>query len=284
MRNRLRGGFLAAALGLAACSAAAPQPDPVAASKASPVMDRILQRGEIVIGTTGSQPPLNARDKNGELIGLEADLARLMAVSLGVKEKMIAMPFAELLPALQAGKVDVVMSGVTMTPERNKKVAFVGPYFVSGTSMLTRSQSVKALSDTGNLNNPKTRLAALRGSTSQRVVEDLLSKATLELVDGYDVAVERIIKGDLDALIADHLYCVLAALRNRDKGLTTLMRPLTFEPIGVALPPNDPLLMNWMDNFFLTLEGTGVLPDLTAAWLDDPAWLQDLGDTSDGAE
>lgn len=279
MRNRIRNCVLAAALGLAACSGMAPQAKPPTATNASPVLGRILQRGEIIIGTTGTQPPLNARDTNGELIGLEADLARLIAISMGVKEKMLAMPFAELLPALQAGKVDIVMSGMTMTPERNKKVAFVGPYFISGTSMLTRKESIKTLSDAKQLNNPKTRLAALRGSTSQRVVQDMLPEATLELVDDYAVAVDRVIKGEIDALIADHLFCILTALRHRERGLTTLLRPLTFEPIGVAMPPDDPLLMNWMDNFFLTLEGTGVLTDLTTHWLDDPAWLEDLADT-----
>jgi polar amino acid transport system substrate-binding protein len=67
----------------------------------------------------------------------------------------------------------------------------------------------------------------------------------------------------------------VAALRHRGDGLTTL-RPLTFEPMGIALPPNDPLLINWMQNFFLTLDGTGVLAEITARWLDDPAWLEDL--------
>lgn len=273
---RLQPFVLAAALSLAACTSMSPQAPPPAAVTASPVLDRILHRGEIVIGTSGTQPPLNARDSKGELIGLEADIARLIAASMGVKEKMLVMPFAELLPALQSGKIDVVLSGMTMTPERNKKVAFVGPYFISGTSMLTRQESIKDLSDAKQLNNPKTRLAALRGSTSERVVRDLVPDAKLELFDDYDDAVQRVIKKDIDALIADHLFCILAALRNKDSGLTTLMRPLTFEPIGIALPPGDPLLVNWMDNFLLTLEGTGVLADLTEHWLGDPEWVQDL--------
>jgi len=280
MRMRLHHFVLAAALSLAACAGMSPQAEPPAPSTASPVLDRILHRGEIVIGTTGDQPPLNARDSKGELIGLEADLARLIAASMGVKERMLAMPFAELLPALQSGKIDIILSGMTMTPERNKKVAFVGPYFVSGTSMLTRTESIKALSDPNQLNSPKTRLAALRGSTSERVVRDLVPNARLELFDNYDDAVQRVIKKDIDALIADHLFCILAALRNKDSGLTTLRQPLTFEPIGIALPPGDPLLINWMENFLLTLEGTGVLTDLTAHWLGDPAWVQDLDTTS----
>lgn len=279
MPNPNRIWTVIAALGLAACSSMTPKSAESPAST-SPVIDRITKRGEIAIGTSGDQPPLIARDKNGELIGLEADLARLIALSMGVKEKMIAMPFSHLLPALHEGKVDIILSGVTMTPERNMKVAFVGPYFVSGTSMLTRSASIDRMSDSSKINDPGTRLAALRGSTSQRIVQDLIPQASLELVDDYDDAVPRVISGEIDALMADHLFCIVAALRHRDDGLTTLVRPLTFEPMGIALPANDPLLMNWMENFFLTLDGTGVLAEITARWLDDPEWLEDLGDES----
>lgn len=277
----LRTFTLLAALGLAACGTMSPgASQPAASASASPVLDRIRERGEIAIGTSGNQPPLIARDKNGDLIGLEADLARLIALSMGVKHKMIAMPFAELLPALQEGKIDIVLSGMTITSERNMKVAFVGPYFISGTSLLTKEETISEMGDVDRLNEPSTRLAALKGSTSQRIVEDLLPKATLTVVPDYDDAVDMVIKGEVDALVADHLFCVLTALRHEGDRLTTLVRPLTFEPIGIALPPNDPLLTNWMENFFLTLDGTGLLTELTAQWLEDPGWLEDVDPAS----
>lgn len=277
----LRTFTLLAALGLAACGTMSPgSSKPDASASASPVLDRIRERGEIAIGTSGNQPPLIARDRNGDLIGLEADLARLIALSMGVKHKMIAMPFAELLPALGEGKIDIVLSGMTITPERNMKVAFVGPYFVSGTSLLAKEETISEMGDVGRLNEPSTRLAALKGSTSQRIVEELIPKATLKVVPDYDDAVDMVIKGEVDALVADHLFCVLTALRHDGDRLTTLVRPLTFEPIGIALPPNDPLLTNWMENFFLMLDGTGLLTDLTAQWLEDPGWLEDIDPAS----
>jgi polar amino acid transport system substrate-binding protein len=146
--------------------------------------------------------------------------------------------------------------------------------------MLTREELVDRMSDSSKINDPATRLAALRGSTSERIVKDLIPKASLESVDDYDDAVPRVINGEIDALIADHLFCIVAALRHRDDGLTTLVRPLTFEPMGIAMPANDPLLINWMQNFFMTLDGTGVLAEITTRWLDDPEWLEDLGEES----
>jgi polar amino acid transport system substrate-binding protein len=90
-------------------------------------MDRILQKGQLVVGITGTQPPLNATTKDGKIIGFDADIARLIATNMGVKVKFETMPFAKLLPALEAGQVDMILSSMTMTLERNLKFAFVGP-------------------------------------------------------------------------------------------------------------------------------------------------------------
>jgi polar amino acid transport system substrate-binding protein len=109
---------------------------------AAPVLDRILNKGELVVGTAGTMPPLNMTTKEGEIIGLEPDIARYMAKAMDVKIRFETMPFSELLPALEAGKVDMVLSSMTMTPKRNLKAAFIGPYFVSGRSFLTKLQTV----------------------------------------------------------------------------------------------------------------------------------------------
>ena len=86
---------------------------------AGPIFDDILKKGELVVGMTGDQPPLNAVSKDGDLIGLDADMARSIARSMNLKISFAKMPFAELLPALKSGKIDMIMSGMTMTPERN---------------------------------------------------------------------------------------------------------------------------------------------------------------------
>ena len=100
-------------------------------------LDRILQKGELRVGLTGDQPPLNMRSKSGSIIGLEVDMAEALAESMRLEVRLVPMPFADLLPALERGDVDLVISGVTITPARNARVAFAGPYFISGKSVLT---------------------------------------------------------------------------------------------------------------------------------------------------
>lgn len=270
--------FVACALiGLAGCATLGRGGTPApAVVTVAPVLERILTRGELLVGTTGSQPPLNATTKTGEIIGLDADLAEAMAEAMGVKLKLVPMPFADLLSSLENGKVDMVLSGVTMTPERNTRVAFVGPYFVSGKALLTKSKRVAATKDSGEINNPRMTVAALEGSTSQEFAERATPKAKLVLVKAYDRGVRMVIDGSVDALVADFTFCVATILRYPGENLATLVAPLTFEPLGIALPAEDPLLVNWTENFLLMLEGTGAMDDLRARWFDDGSWVTRL--------
>jgi len=95
---------------------------------AGPVIDRILKKKELVVGISGNQPPFSATSREGELIGLDAELAELIADAMGVKIKFEVMPFSELLSSLETGKVEMVLSGMTITPERNKS-CFRRPLF-----------------------------------------------------------------------------------------------------------------------------------------------------------
>ena len=87
-------------------------------SAESPVLDRVLKNRELRVATSATQPPFNAVTRDGRLIGLEVDLARLLAEAMGVDLSLTSMPFPDLLPALQEGKVDMVLSGISITPER----------------------------------------------------------------------------------------------------------------------------------------------------------------------
>jgi polar amino acid transport system substrate-binding protein len=252
---------------LAGCAAGATAPAP------SPGLGRIRANGELVVGTAASMPPLNMTTKTGEIIGMEIDLARAMATSMRVKLRLTPMPFADLLPALDAGRVDMILSGMTMTPERNMRFAFVGPYFVSGKSFLAKEATLTSAKGSADLNHPSMRLAALRASTSQIFVEQNMPKATLVLTKDYDEAINLVLADKVDAMIADFPICLLSVQRYPDRGLYALLTPLTYEPIGMALPGNDPLLVNWAQNWLRELEATGALDATRDRWFKNASWL-----------
>jgi polar amino acid transport system substrate-binding protein len=245
------------------------------AASAGPVMDRIIKKGELVVGTSGAQPPMTATTKKGEIIGLDIDISRAMADALGVKAKFVSMPFAKLLPALEAGQVDMVLSGMTITPKRNQKVAFVGPYYVSGKGILAVYEKYAALQEAKGLNTPEVTVAALKNSTSQKFAETTIPKAKLILTNSYEEAINLLFKSKIDVIVADYYFCAFTAYRYQNKGLISGKSPLTYEPLGIAMT-EDTLLINWVQNFMNILQGSGKLKEMGEKWLNAGPWIDEL--------
>ena len=246
------------------------------AANGGPILDRIQKNGELAVGMSGDQPPLNATARDGKVIGLEADIAARMASSMGVKLRLARMPFSELLPALSEGKIDLILSGMTMSPARNLKVAFVGPYYVTGKAFLTKKETFASLKNADGIDKPEYTVAALKGSTSQAYVEKVLPNAKLVATGNYDEALDLVIRDQATAMVADHHFCLVSAARFKEKGLATVTAPFTYEPIGVAMPDGDPLLVNWVQNFLVSLNGSGELVKMTERWFKDSSWLKEL--------
>ncbi len=239
----------------------------------SGVLQRIIKKGELRVGTSGTQPPFSVKSKEGTLMGYEVELAQLIAEAMKIKLKFVEKPFSELLPALEKGEIDVIMSGMTITPERNLKVAFVGPYILTGKSILAKSKRLAALDEMSEINRPRITVAALKASTSQSFVEKLAPKVKLVTTDDYETAVKMVLEDKADVMVADYTICLLSILRHPDADLATLETPLTIEPIGIALPARDFLFHNLIGNYLTALEVSGVLDDLETKWFKDGAWL-----------
>lgn len=236
---------------------------------------KIIDSGTLRVGLTGNQPPFSMKDKNDQLMGFDVDLANLIATSMELELEFVEMTFAELLPNLKEGKVDLVISGMTITPRRNSEVAFVGPYMISGKSILTNEKTLI------NATNPQDidadlRVVTLDGSTSEKFVESYMEHVKVELVQNYEVAIQKIINDESDVMVADYPTCAYAMLRYPDKGMVVLDRPLTIEPIGIALPYDDALFVNMMDNYIESLEATGILALMEEKWFENPYWLLEL--------
>jgi polar amino acid transport system substrate-binding protein len=242
----------------------------------SPVLDRIQQRGELVVGTAASMPPLNMTAKDGEIIGLDADLSRYLADAMEVTLRLEPVAFKDLLPSLEAGKVDAVISGMTMTANRNRRVAFVGPYLISGKGLLTRKAALAAITDPDAIDLADVRLTALAGSTSADFVRTVTPRAQFVPARDYDEAVKMVIDGRVDALVADQPICLISAARYPDRGLLAVMAPLTYEPIGIALPPNDALFINLVGNFLTDMQDSGTLELLKDQWFQTVDWWDQM--------
>lgn len=241
---------------------------------AQQVLASIIKKGELRIGMSGKQPPFSMKSKTGELIGYEVDLAKALAKNMGVELKLVEMPFSDLMGALKAGKIDGIMSGMTMTPERNLSALFAGPYLLSGKTILTKSSKVSEfMGDNAASSKKKFKIVSLKGSTSEEFVRKVMSKHEIIIVNNYEEGVDMVLADKADALVADKPICVISVLKNQGKDLVTSDEPLTIEPIGMALPPGDPQFLNLVVNYLASLQLSGTLPLLENKWFNDGAWM-----------
>jgi len=107
------------------------------------------------------------------------------------------------------------------------------------------------------MNAPDKTLVALKGSTSQRFVEKLIPNAKLILAEDYPQAVSMVRDDKAMAMVADGPICLVSVYRYPECGLHHTRQAPFVRTIGVALPANDPLLVNWVQNTILTVQRTG---------------------------
>jgi polar amino acid transport system substrate-binding protein len=245
------------------------------AAQAGDIMKGILERGEVRVGTTPDNPPLSLRSRDNKLMGYDIDLAAMLAGALGVKLSLVPLPFPELLPALSQGKIDLVISGMTMSSQRNTTYMFVGPYLISGQAILTHTATARHLTEPADLDRPEVTIAAAKGTTSLTAVRDLLPQAKVLEVDTQEEGLRAMLEGKAQVLVAEHSFCVVAAMRYGEQGLSILDKPFTFEPLGIALS-EDALLANWLDNFLSMLKATGRLEMLGQRWFKDASWMKEM--------
>ena len=236
----------------------------------------IKQRGTLVLGTSANMPSMSEK-RDGKVVGFDIDLARLMASGMDVKLEIKTLPFNGLLSAVESGDVDVVISNMTINPERNMRVAFVGPYMTSGKCVITKEENLAKAEAADDLNTSNTRLAALTGSTSAAFTRALLPNAKVTLVDDYESAVKMVNNDKVGGLLTDYPICLSILKTHPDAGFVSLFSLLTYEPVGIALAGNDPLFLNWTENFLTRVEGMGLLDELAMRWFGKA----DLSDSKD---
>lgn len=239
-------------------------------------VDRIVFNKVLRIGITGNQPPYSMESKNGKLMGFEIDLGNRLGSAMGVEVKFVQLPFSELFPAMESDKIDIIMSGMTMTTARNLNVAFIGPYITTGKSILTKSEKLATITDLAELDLKKFSIGVLKGSTSEDFAKEFLPAAKLVTVDNYEEAIDMVRSEELTFMLADYAECLYASLRYSVDNLQILNRTLTNERIGIAIPAGDPLFINILQNFLGEVDENGELAFMESRWFQSGTWLMDM--------
>ena len=199
--------------------------------------DKNVKTGQLLkIGICPNYPPIIYK-KNGKISGIEADLAQYVSDKLNSPVEFVELPFAELIPSVEKGEIDVVMSGLSLTEARKEKVRFVEPYFNIGQMALIKKSEEKRFSSFEGIYETTLKVGCQKGTTGEIFVKENMPKAKLVTFENPEKAIEALNAGSLDLFIGDAPY-VLNALNN-NKNLEALSWLLTTESLAWAMPQNE---------------------------------------------
>ena len=181
-------------------------------------------------------PPFETKDDAGNPAGIAVDFMQDFADQYGYDLVVENTAWDGLIPSLQTGKADCVISSMTITDERKKAVSFAGPYFVAGQDLMVRA-------DDHSINGPEDlngkRLCSVTGSTSAKVVKEKFAKE-VQLMEqpGYAECATALFSGIVDAVTTDDI--ILAGLASASRGkLRVVGKPFTQEYYGVGIKKGD---------------------------------------------
>ena len=240
-------------------------------------LNKIVQRGELIVGMEPGYMPFEMKDKRGRIIGYDVDMAKKMAKAMGVKLKLVPTAWDGIIAGLITNKYDIIMSGMTITQQRNLKVNFANPYIVVGQTVMMKKDLTSKIKHAKDLDKKEYTIATKLGVTGEIATRKFFKKAKIITFETEADAASEVLSGHADAMVYDQPYNILF-MSDKGKGkLIHLDTPLTYEPLGWAIRKGDPDFLNWLNNFLRQIKEDKVLnfhDKLYKKWLVDTVWLK----------
>ena len=240
-------------------------------------LNKIIQSGELRVGMEPGYMPFEMKDKKGNIIGYDVDMARKMAKDMGVKLTLVPTSWDGIIAGLITDKFDIIMSGMTITQERNLKVNFANPYIVVGQTIMMNKDLAATVKTAKDLDKPENTIVTKLGVTGEIATKKFFKKAKIVTFETEADAAAEVLNGKAAAMVYDQPYNVLfMSDKGKDK-LVHLDTPLTYEPLGWAIRKGDPDFLNWLNNFLRQSQEdkvVGFSDELYEKWLVDTSWLE----------
>jgi polar amino acid transport system substrate-binding protein len=239
----------------------------------------VLNTGTLRVGVT-LFAPWAARGADGELMGFEIDVAQQLAADMGVKAQLLAYEVERLVPALEAGEIDVIAAGLTITPDRALHVNFSEPYAESGIALATHLERTADVTDIGALDSEQYTIAAVEGSVGVELARRLWPRARVRVFESVETASGALLAGDVHAFIEDEPVPTFLALENPGVIDVPTTRPLLASRAGFAVAKGDPDFLAYLNAWITAHEADTWLPTTASYWFKSLRWRERLGDAT----
>lgn len=270
LKNLLKGACVALAL-LSGTVAATP------AEGQGKLIDQIKQRGKVIVGMS-SFVPWAMRDKEGNWIGFEIDVARKFATDLGVELELAPTAWDGIIPALNAGKLDIIIGGLSITPERQKSVAFTEPYSQSGVGVAANRTLNEGRKWPEGYDSADVTFTCKRGIMACQEIQKRFPKATLRQFDDTATAFQEVINGNAHASVSSEPAPTFYTLRNADTLFQPTKEYLLSGSEGMALRKDDADTIKTLNDWIAEQNASGWLKERHDYWFRTRDWADKVAE------
>ena len=218
----------------------------------------------LVVGMELAYPPFEMRDERGEPAGMSVDLALALGQALGRPVQIQNLPFDGLIPALKTGRIELIVSSLTATPERAASIDFSEPYLKTGLCLLAASRSdvrsVEDLSKTGRT------VVVKKGTTGHLYAARHLTAARVVVLDKETTAALEVAQGKADAFIYDQMS-TFKNWRKHPDSTRAVLEPFQTENWAMGIRKGNEALRTAVNTFLSDYKAAGGFERLGDKWL-----------------
>ncbi len=219
---------------------------------------------QLVVGVELASPPFDMTDEQNQPTGIDVELAQALAKSLGKELVIRNTAFDGLIPALQTGKIDLIISSMTITAKRSETIDFSDPYVHMGICLLVNAGSNIQKPD--DLNAPNRKVVVKNGTTGFFYAQDHLPQAQLLQVSESGACVLEVVQGKADAFIYDQ-FSVFQYQRQNPRTTRAVLEPLRREDWGIGIRKGNDGLKRQVNAFLADFRAQHGLETVAAKYL-----------------
>ena len=239
------------------------------------VIEEVQDRGTLRVGL-GLFEPWSACDADGELIGFEIDVATRLAEDMEVEVEFARTDWNYIIPALIAEEFDVIISGMTILPERNLKVNFTSSYNQTGVYLVANTERTADLETLADFNSSSITIAARRGSSAIPAIENVFPDAMILLYDAATEVLEAVVSGEADAAAAFATTGTTWVEANPMTLHLPFEEPFAGEVLAIAVRKGDLDTLNFFNSWIAIRHADGWIEQHREYWFETRDWADQV--------
>ncbi|HAR7314199.1 TPA: ABC transporter permease subunit [Staphylococcus aureus] len=234
--------------------------NPAAYAEQDQKWEKIKERGELRVGLSADYAPMEfehtVNDKT-EYAGVDIDLAKKIAKDNNLKLKIVNMSFDSLLGALKTGKIDIIISGMTSTPERKKQVDFSDSYMMTKNIMLVKKDKVNDYKDIKDFNNKK--VGAQKGTEQEKIAQTEIENASITSLSRLPDVILALKSGKVEGVVVEKPVAEAYLKQNPKLGISNVKFNEEEKDTVIAVPKDSPKLLSQINKTIKEVKDKGLI-------------------------